>query len=328
MLLLGLGVFFCLVLRLVPMLMSMLNIDAQPLYSLLCIVIVHQCTTRMMRMNTQDMEVEEQKQELLAKLKIIAERHGWMYKGQPSVVKLARTISRYACERQIKHLLENARFADDIQRFDSYYREKSEFATLKILDTIKTRLSADGVNAAILTEVPSDIGRYDVVIVQGYPCEVYCKGEEIIRVEVKAGLSVNLEQIERYLWDSSPLILVRVITGHVAKIEPPKLRSYVLFSLKELHAKADRLLSGKFYAIPRATCTVCSDSDCPHNRSRESTGIVTFPDGKFLEDLNLFFQNLSYAAERTASLIIEELKGVALSQNQSKQAVISSPSNR
>jgi len=282
----------------------------------------------MMRMNTQDMEVEEQKQELLAKLKIIAERHGWMYKGQPSVVKLARTISRYACERQIKHLLENARFSDDSQRFDSYYREKSEFATLKILDTIKTRLSADGVNTAILTEVPSDIGRYDVVIVQGYPCEVYCKGEEIIRVEVKAGLSVNLEQIERYLWDSSPLILVRVITGHVAKIEPPKLRSYVLFSLKELHAKADRLLSGKFYAIPRATCTVCSDSDCPHNRSRESTGIVTFPDGKFLEDLNLFFQNLSYAAERTASLIIEELKGVALSQNQSGQAVISSPSNR
>ena len=263
-----------------------------------------------MRMNTQDMEIEEQKEELLAKLRMIAERYGWVYKGQPCVAKLARTISMYACERQIKHLLQSARFADDGQRFDAYYREKSEFATLKILDCLKTRLSAHGVDAAILTEVPSDIGRYDVAIVQGYPCKVHSKGEEIIRVEVKAGLSVNLEQIERYMWDPSPLILVRVITGHVAKIEPPKLRPYVLFSLKELHAKADRLLSGKFYAIPRATCTVCSDSDCPHNRTRESTGIVTFPDVKFLEDLNLFFQNLSYAAERTASLIIEELKGV------------------
>jgi len=308
--------------------MSMLNINAQHLYTLLCIIIVHQCTTKVTRMNTQDIEVEEQKQILLEKLRMIAERHGWMYKGQPSVVKLARTISRYACERQIKHLLENARFENDGQRFDSYYREKSEFATLKILDTIKTRLSTDGVNAAILTEAPSDIGRYDVAIVQGYPCKVYCKGEEIIRVEVKAGLSVNLEQIERYMWDSSPLILVRVITGHVAKIEPPKLRSYILFSLKELHAKADRLLSGKFYAIPRASCAVCSDSDCPHNRRRKSAGMVTFPDGRFLEDLNLFFQNLSYAAERTASLIIEELNGVALSQKQSEQAVISSPSNR
>lgn len=328
MLLLGPAVFFCLVLRLAPTLTSMFNIDAQPLYTLLCIVIVHKCTARVTEMNTQDIEVEEQKQELLEKLKIIAERHGWMYKGQPSLVKLARTISKYACERQIKHLLENARLADDSQRFDSYYREKSEFATLKILDTIKTRLSADDVHAAILTEVPSDVGRYDLAIVQGYPCKVYCKGEEIIRVEVKAGLSVNLEQIERYMWESSPLILVRVITGHVAKIEPQKLRSYILFSLKELHAKADRLLSGKLYAIPRATCAVCSDSDCPHNRSRKSARMVTFPDSRFLEDLNLFFQNLSYAAERTASLIIEELKDVALSQRQTEQAMTSSPSNK
>jgi hypothetical protein len=48
-----------------------------------------------------------------------------------------------------------------------YYRQKSEFATIKILEHLKTRLLVEGVNVTILTEMPTDLGRYDVAVVLG-----------------------------------------------------------------------------------------------------------------------------------------------------------------
>jgi len=255
-------------------------------------------------------------------MRTLGDRYGLLREGQLSTITLAKILSSYACERQIKHLLHNCNHAKESQRFDSYYREKSEFATIKILECLKTRLHSDGVDATILTEAPSEIGRYDVVVIQGYPCRVYAKSEEIVRIEVKASLGLNLEQIDRYLWDFSPLILARVITGHVAKIQPLALQSYILFSLRELNAKADRLLSGKFYTIPGTSCLSCPDNNCHYNRSknRKSMNIVTMRDSEFAEDLKSFFQNLSYVSERTASLVVEELKGVIPHQNQSIHA--------
>jgi hypothetical protein len=217
-------------------------------------------------------------------------------------------------------LLENANFAKESQRFDPYYRQKSEFATLRILEHVKTSMSTNGLEAVIMTETPSDIGRYDIVVTQGCPCKVYTNGVERIRIEVKASLGLDLEQIGRYLWDPSPLILVRVITGHVAKIKPLELQSFVLFSLGELNAKADRLLSDKFYTVPGTACSNCLDSNCTYwhgrNNTRKPRNIVTLSDSDFTEDLASFFQNLSYVAERTASMVVEELKGLIPSRNQ------------
>jgi len=39
------------------------------------------------------------------------------------------------------------------------------------------------------------------------------------------------------------------------------------------------------------------------------------PDSEFAEDLKSFFLNLSYVAEKTASLVVEELESVMPSQN-------------
>ncbi len=267
--------------------------------------------------------IEKWKQELLAKLTIVGEGYGWMHDGRPLTMTLAKTMSSYVCERQIRHLLENANFAKESQRFDSYYRQKSEFATLRILEHLKTSLVANGLNVVILTEVSSDIGRYDIVVTRCSPRKASANGVERIRIEVKASLGLDLEQLERYLWDPSPLILVRVITGHVAKIEPLKLQSYVLFSLRELNAKTERLLSGKFYTIPGTTCTACLESSCPHNRTkgRAPVGMVTIPDNEFEEDLKAFFLNLGYVAEKAASFVVEELKDVVPSQNQGIHAL-------
>jgi len=255
-------------------------------------------------------DVDELKQELLSKLRTLGERYEWTHNGRPSVIMVAKTVSSYACERQIKHLLENGNLAKENQKFDSYYRQKSEFATLKILECLKRKLTAEHVDAEVLTEVPSDVGRYDVVVIQGYPCKVFSSGEEIVRIEVKASLGLNFEQIDRYLWDSSPLILARIVTGHVAKLEPPTLQAYINFSLKELNAKVDRLTADNIYTIPGTACMSCIDHSCPNNRGdcKKRVSVVTMPDSEFGDDITSFFQNLSYVAEKTASMVIEELK--------------------
>jgi len=259
-------------------------------------------------------DTEALRRELLDKLRIL--RNNCEGNKKPSIISLLRTISKYACEGKIEYLLGKPELDDPNERFDLYYKLKSDFATLKILDLLKSRLSADGLNVTVLTEMPSETGRYDVAIIQGDPCEVYTANAEKVRVEIKASQGLDFEQLDRYLWDSSPLILARVITGHVAKLRPSKLKPYVRFSLKELNTKVDRLLSGKAHNIPGKECTYCYNVHCPHSSNRDrswkTSSIITMSDAEFDNDLNMFFQNLSYVAKRTVSLIIEELDTVPM----------------
>lgn len=258
-------------------------------------------------------DTERCKRDLIAKMKSLAEMHGWVHAGRPSVTTLMQTLSSNSCDRKVKHIIENTGVLRKGNRFDSYYRAKSEFATVKILEHTKNALTINGLDAVIQTEGRSDIGRYDVVIAQGSPCKVYAGGEERVRIEIKASYGISLEQISRYLWQSSPLILVRVMTRHVSKIDPMKLQPYVTFTLKEITAKADRILSCNFYTIPGTACYTCPDRDCPHNRytCRGHSGLVTIPDEDFGEDLVSFFRNLSYVSEKTANIVIEELRRVS-----------------
>lgn len=258
-------------------------------------------------------ETEKGKRDLIAKMKILAEMYGWIHTGRPCVSTLMQTLSSNYCDRKVKHILENTGVLRKRNRFDPYYGEKSEFATLRILEHTKTALTNNGLNAVIQTEERSDIGKYDVVIAQGSPSKVYADGEEKVRIEVKASYGISLEQISRYLWQSSPLILVRVMTRHVTRIDPLQLQPYVMFILKEITAKADRILSCNFYTVPGRGCFTCLDRHCRHNRymGKRPSGLVAMPDDDFGEDLSSFFHNLTYVSEKTVNMIIEELRHVS-----------------
>jgi hypothetical protein len=252
------------------------------------------------------------KRDLIAKLKILAEMHGWVHAGRPSISTLIQILTSNYCDRKVQHILENAESRNQEDRFDPYYREKSEFATIRVLEHTKTALTSNGLDAVIQTESRNDVGKYDVVIAQGSPSKVYADGEEKIRIEIKASYGISLEQISRYLWHSSPLILVRVMTGHVAKIDSLKLQPYVMFIFKEIAAKADRILSCALYTVPGRGCFTCHDRRCRHNRyvGKRSLGLKAIQDEDFGEDLSSFFRNLSYVSERAANIIVEELRRV------------------
>ena len=91
-------------------------------------------------------------------MKIIAETYGWIRAARPCATALIQTLSSTPCDRQVKYKLENRASLGKRRRFDSYYREKSEFATTRILEHVKSALAINGLNAFIQTEERCDIG--------------------------------------------------------------------------------------------------------------------------------------------------------------------------
>ena len=252
----------------------------------------------------------EKQDKLVKKIETLAVCCGWPHKHHMPIATLLKLISNYSCESRIIQALVNKEINENT-RFDSYYRKKSEFATIKILDRVKTTLSTNGIEATVLTEVRTDVGRYDAVVALGDLNKALTGNTRRVRIEIKASAGLDFEQLGRYLWEPSPLILVRVVMGHVAKLSPSELQSYVTFSLEELTAKVDRLLSQKFYVVSGIDCTDCLDSKCPYTRrkrvGRRNQKVITLPDTEFADDLSSFFKNLSYVAERTAIMVVEEL---------------------
>lgn len=250
----------------------------------------------------------QQQERLFKKIETLADYCGWPHKQHMPHLTLLKLISKYSCESRILQALAKKELNDNA-RFDSYYRTKSEFATIKILDRVKSTLSATGIEAAVLTEVRTDIGRYDAVVALGDLSKALAGNTRRVIIEIKASAGLDFEQIGRYLWQPTTLILARVVMGQVAKLSPSDLQSYVTFSLEELTAKVDRLLSQNFYFVPGVDCTDCADSKCVYNRrkSRKNNNIITPLDTEFSDDLSSFFRNISYIAERVAKMVIEEL---------------------
>src|SRR5208337_2619774 len=167
-------------------------------------------------------------EELPATLGDLTSKYGWTYNSKAKTASLAKLLASTACERQLDQVLRNP--VPEEKKFDPFYREKSEFSTLKIIDHLKSRLATEGIKACVATEVKDNFGVYDVAIVRGSPSLILQNGQERVRIEVKASLGLPLEQIERYLWDPSPLIVVRVVTGHVVLLRRSDVEDFVLFS--------------------------------------------------------------------------------------------------
>lgn len=213
------------------------------------------------------------------------------------------------CERKIKHSLEHPP-SNRNEKFDPLFRAKSDYATLKIVDHIKSRLNKDEILASITCESRDETGAYDVLVESSNPSGTVPNHHKKIKLEVKAGLSVAIEQVERYLWEPSPLLLIRVMSRQVIRFDPSELSEFLNFAISEDVQKAKRLLGGKYHTVPGKYCSACMDISCEHNKFRPSNSVrmIQFSDIDAQEDLNLFLRNLALVAERAASFVIQELR--------------------
>ena len=208
--------------------------------------------------------------EVLNLLIQLCEQFGWKSNGRPWTGALARRLNEVTCESRILHELMHPEERDS-QKFDSYYAAKSRFGTLKIVDTLKTRLLEEGLNVAVGTEYKADFGVYDVAILLGNPVVLTRFGQPALKIEIKGSLGIPLEQLDRYSWGDSPLILARIATGHVALLRPEDMESFAAYSMVSTVQKARRLAAVKPVLIPGADCSGCRAKLCPHFRTGKSS---------------------------------------------------------
>lgn len=252
-------------------------------------------------------ETDSQKAELQKKLAELSEKFG-LASGNlgPRTTTVAKSLASMQCERRIAYALSNPE-DDRAQKFDSIFREKSQWATVKIIDRVKQELDAQGFRAAITTEAKEEgIGRYDVAIVAGDPSVVFRADVPIVRIEVKAALGLPLEQVERYLWNPTPLIVARLLTSQVVLFKPDEMAGFVEFSLSNSISKAARIAEDRPYVVP-GNCYGCPDRGCQFNSGKQSSRpIITLDDADW--DLMSLFRNVPSVAERTAILVLKELR--------------------
>jgi hypothetical protein len=250
------------------------------------------------------------KEDLYSALRTLAARYDWNAGGHANIASLAKLIATNVCEKRIDSLLKQGRNAASGEKFDSIYREKSEFATLVVLDHVKRRIVENGYSVRLSTETRDTIGVYDIVIASGTPCTITRRDRQIARVEIKGALGLPLEQIGRYLFNDSPLVLARLLTGHVALFQPRELAEFGQFYASTLTAKAERLNAGEFFTVPGRYCLGCPCVECPNRiESRwKRKPLISIKGDEFEHDITSLFSNLGQVSEKVATLVLKLLE--------------------
>ena len=101
-------------------------------------------------------DASKARDDLVTALGLLISKYEWFYKSKAKTASLAKLLTSTVCERQLDYVLRNPQHKD--MRFDSFYREKSEYSTVKILDHLKGRLAEEGIKACISTEVKDENG--------------------------------------------------------------------------------------------------------------------------------------------------------------------------
>jgi hypothetical protein len=255
-------------------------------------------------------ELKNLKEEYVTLAGKIASANGLAYQGKLRVSTVMKILADHECERLIIHLLRNPDVENN--KFDRYYSEKHEFCKRKLVERLKNKLEGMGRRVSISTEMKSDTGRYDLIIVSGQQIKILDEnGKEKIVIEIKASLGIDLFQIERYLWDDLTLIIVRVVTSHVKKIKTVECLNFLLESLRDLAKKANRILANKPIVVPRRDCCMCQDMGCKYNENNKTSHFhrIVMGNEEFKLDMDELFKNIYTAIDEAVEMVAEELEG-------------------
>ncbi len=259
------------------------------------------------------------KTKLEEKLAELCERYKWLDKeNKPRLASAFAILTSNLCEQEVEFLFRNPPVSSSrTSRFDRYWKEKSDTATFFIVSNLASLITETGFNVRIATEARVPFGHYDISLISGNPCRVTFNGTEILKIEIKGSSGISLSQITRYLYEPSPLLLVRVLTAQVTLLEPTKLQEYICFSIDTMIDKVDRILGGKYFTIKGKYCSQCPDVSCPYNLALSTSNLeqnkksffsfVGMSDNEFNWDIQTFFRNLKIVSEKTADIVLQEL---------------------
>lgn len=245
-----------------------------------------------------DQEVLQLRDELLRLVEEISAKYG----GRSGGKRVINLLMDHICERCI---IEKIKSPDDGDDVDRIWRNMHSYAVTLLIERLKNELAAAGLPISIISEAENPSGRYDILLmVDRKGVQVLNSGENI-SVEVKTGLNISLSQTEKYMWNSTTVILVRFATGDAITLRAGDWADLLKMALRNRIEKANRILDGKVILVPGRDCHECPLKECRFNRKSEKSGLTRPHDINELFDG--FRRNACAAIENAVKAVMTEL---------------------
>jgi hypothetical protein len=181
---------------------------------------------------------------------------------------------------------------------DRLYIVKHEYVKKKIIDAILINF---GKLSSVKSEHKINNGTIDILI--SYEKIILNYHEKTICIEVKSGQSIDLFQIERYLYESDVLLVIRVPTREVVPFHQSKLVGELVNNIKVTIEKIDLLTAHDLLKVQGDWCKGCSVT-CEFRR--ESNQINRKAKLEFEE----FYSNVTAVVHETIKVLKEEIHKV------------------
>jgi hypothetical protein len=176
---------------------------------------------------------------------------------------------------------------------DPYYSARHRIAIDIILEALYERLMALHYLQRVGTEVPTNVGRLDILLEPSSHGVEVCLRNYRIGVELKTGLSLDLAQIFRYALDVDSLILVRIRTRQVIAIRQAEQVELLAAVVSAWTSRARKLLANP-------------DTVCKHKT--RSTQMRLMDSRRLAQDIVRFGKDIPTIVDPTVELVVAELK--------------------
>jgi hypothetical protein len=237
---------------------------------------------------TQQSELDAANQELAFSIDNLRSKIG----AKASTAKILSIIHSCPCPMKCVNDIKNSVYSNDIDRL---YIEKHEYVKKKIIDAIQLNF---GRSTSIKSEHKINNGTLDIVIL--YDKIILNYHEKSICIEIKSGRSIDLFQIERYLYESYVLIVVRVPTRDVVPIHQTNIADELIAGINSTIKKIDLLNENNLLKVQGEWCKGCT-ANCEFSKKVSKNSHIA------RLEFEEFFKNVSIVTDETIRVLKEEM---------------------
>jgi hypothetical protein len=212
-----------------------------------------------------------------------------------SNAKILSIVHGCPCPMKCVNDIKNNDYRNDIDRL---YIERHEYVRKKIIDAIQLNF---GRSTTIKSEHKINNGTLDIVIL--YDKIILNYHEKSLCIEIKSGRSIDLFQIERYLYESYVLIVVRVPTRDVVPIHQTNIAGELIAGINSTIKKIDLLNENNLLKVQGEWCKGCT-ANCEFSKKLNKNSHVA------RLEFEEFFKNVSIVTDETIRVLKEEMHNI------------------
>jgi len=227
------------------------------------------------------------------------------YGVRASLSRFISVLSEYPCPaRCLQELTPNG----EADKIDYFHIERHKYLVMTFTNRLIYELWKRGLHAEVACENKGRTGRGDVDI------RPKSNPSMKIRVEIKGGESIGIEQVLRYIADTSVLVLCLPSRGDAISINHNQLSNQAYYHLKTIAEKAEILLNeGVNIRVPGPWCSGCRlDCSFSHKKNKDDKDLEKRNHAdlrqEFLKSSENWGKSIDKAVELVISLLVKAEK--------------------